>query len=371
MRALTVAAVVLGALAVLGTSLAFVRLKAWWIRIWDFPRAQLATAAGVSLAVWAWSDPSWATAEAVAAGVLAAALLWQLVQIWRYTSLAPHEVQRARAESDAGRITLVMSNVLQTNRQADRLLQVLRDADADIVLCVETDDWWRQRLDRLTDTHPYAQRCALPNTYGMLLYSRLPLEAPRTDFLLQPDIPSMQAHVRLRSGARVWLNCVHPRPPAPGESEDSLERDVELLLVGERVRDAREPVVVCGDLNDVAWSRTTRLFQKVSGLLDPRKGRGMYSTFHARWPGMRWPLDHVFVSRDFRLVSLDRLPYVGSDHFPVCVTLSHEPPAAAEQEAPEAEADDIREAEETLREGARELPSRARGSAPDATRGAS
>jgi endonuclease/exonuclease/phosphatase (EEP) superfamily protein YafD len=153
----------------------------------------------------------------------------------------------------------------------------------------------------------------------------------------------------------VWLNAVHPRPPAPGESDHSLPRDAELLVVGARVRDALEregsrPVVVFGDLNDVAWSRTTRLFQKVSRLLDPRKGRGLFPTFHARWPGLRWPLDHVFFSDDFRLVAMRRLDYVGSDHFPVYVCLSHEPPAAAEQEAPEADSDDIAAAQATVRE---------------------
>jgi endonuclease/exonuclease/phosphatase (EEP) superfamily protein YafD len=162
----------------------------------------------------------------------------------------------------------------------------------------------------------------------------------------------------LASGARVWLNCVHPRPPAPGESDDSLERDAELLVVGHRIRDGFEahgsrPVVVFGDLNDVAWSRTTRLFQKVSRLLDPRKGRGLFPTFHARWPGLRWPLDHVFFSDDFRLVAMRRLGYVGSDHFPVYVCLSHEPPAAAEQEAPNADRKDLEEAQETLREAER------------------
>ena len=91
--------------------------------------------------------------------------------------------------------------------------------------------------------------------------------------------------------------------------------------------------------------------QKVSRLVDPRKGRGLYSTFHARVPLFRWPLDHVFHSDSFRLVALRRLPYVGSDHFPVFVALSHEPPAAAEQEAPSETAEDLQEARETVQEG--------------------
>lgn len=55
---------------------------------------------------------------------------------------------------------------------------------------------------------------------------------------------------------------VHPRPPAPSESVTSTEKDQELLLIAKRVRALQKPVIVAGDLNDVAWSYTTELFQK-------------------------------------------------------------------------------------------------------------
>jgi endonuclease/exonuclease/phosphatase (EEP) superfamily protein YafD len=295
----------------------------------------------------------WAVPAAVGA-----ALLYQAGMIWRYTRLAPTEVEISRRDppDPARTLSIVVSNVLQTNRDAERLTRVTGAADADVMLFVETDAWWRERLDRaFARTHPHGPRCALPNTYGMLLYSRLPLEGASVDFLVQDDIPSMQARARLAGGARVWLNAVHPRPPAPGESDQSLGRDAELLLVGQRVRDGQAadpdlPVVVFGDLNDVAWSHTTRLFQKTSRLLDPRKGRGFFSTFHARWPGLRWPLDHVFFSEHFRLVTMRRLEYVGSDHFAVHIAISLEADAPAAQEAPAADGDDLAEARDTVRE---------------------
>ena len=341
-----------GAFVIAVTLLSLLRSKVWWIRIWDFPRFQLSVVGGAALAGAAFvSLPVGAEMRWVFVSALALAVAFQATLVWRFSPLAPVEVQRSRGGHEGARLTLAVSNVLESNRESERLIEVLRSADPDLVLCVETDDWWREKLDALKATHPHTVQCPLSNTYGMLLYSRLPLDDTSVDFLVEPDIPSIQAKVKLRGGQLVWLNCVHPRPPAPGESDESLERDAELLLVGKRVCEATLPVVVCGDLNDVAWSRTTRLFQKTSRLVDPRKGRGLFSTFNARIPLLRFPLDHILHSDTFRLVSMERLPYVGSDHFPVCATLSFEPSAAKEQEAPAPDAGDEHEARTTIAEG--------------------
>jgi hypothetical protein len=184
----------------------------------------------------------------------------------------------------------------------------------------------------------------------MTLYSRLELINPKLNFFIEDDIPSIITGVKLDSGESINLYCLHPRPPVPTESDRSNERDAELLLVGRMINKSDAPTIVAGDLNDVAWSRTTNLFQKISGLLDPRIGRGLYSSFHADYPVIRFPLDHVFHSNHFRLAELRRLPNIGSDHFPIYIALTYEKTAELTQEEPVATGEEHREAVETIDE---------------------
>jgi len=187
-----------------------------------------------------------------------------------------------------------------------------------------------------------------------MLFSRLPLVEPRVEFLVQDDIPSVHTAFDLPGGERVYLHGIHPRPPEPIRDQDSTPRDAELVLVGRAIADAgSRPTVVAGDLNDVAWSPTTELFLRLSGLLDPRMGRGFYNSFNAKNPLFRYPLDHVFHSNHFRLVELRRLPAVGSDHFPMLVELSYEPDTAQPEQPPlEQRERDREEADEKMEEQA-------------------
>ena len=114
----------------------------------------------------------------------------------------------------------------------------------------------------------------------------------------------------------------------------------ELVMVARSVAETDQPVIVTGDLNDVAWSETTRLFRKISGLLDPRVGRGMFNTFHADYWCVRWPLDHLFHSGHFTLRRMRRLTSIGSDHFPILAELVYEPRRDHEQAGLDDDADD-------------------------------
>ena len=345
---LEIALAVVGVFAVVATALPLVRSEAWWIRAFEFPRAQIAILGLGAIVGLPALDGELAAPWRAVVALAGIAVAYQAWCIRPYSRLARREVEASRRAPGPTTLTLLVSNVLQTNRDAGRLLDLVGREEPDLVLLLETDEWWARATAPLRASHPHVVAHPIGNTYGLLLYSRLELLSPEVRFLVEDDVPSVHARVRLRGGGEVTLHGLHPRPPAPQENDRSTERDAELLLVAEAVRDARGPVVVAGDLNDVAWSRTTRRFQHISGLLDPRIGRGLYGTFPARLPFLRWPLDHVFHSSDFRLQTLRVLPSVGSDHLPVLVTLSHEPDAAGEQPRPQADAEEHQEAAETI-----------------------
>ena len=290
-------------------------------------------------------------------GVLIACLALQVVNMLPYTRLARSQVQDSEKPDPENSVRLMFANVLQSNRDAATLLAVVRRADPDVILALEADDWWCEQLSELSGTHPFTVLRPQDNTYGMLLFSRLRLIEPRVSFLVEDDVPSIHASLCLPSGREIKLHCLHPRPPSPTESDSSVARDAELLIVGRAVREDPGPVIVMGDMNDVAWSHTSQLFRDISGLLDPRIGRGLFNTFNAKHVLIRFPLDHFFHSNDFRLVEFCRLAYFGSDHFPVYIHLSHEPESSQEQPEPSADPEEAREAREKIARAAGAEPS--------------
>ena len=102
-------------------------------------------------------------------------------------------------------------------------------------------------------------------------------------------------------------------------------RDSEIVKVGRRIRQTKTPTILAGDLNDVPWSKTLRLFRKMSNTIDPRRGRGFYNTFSAHIPCCRYPLDFFQFNSEFRVVEFHREEKIGSDHFPLYIKLDMEP----------------------------------------------
>ena len=296
----------------------------WWVRQWDYPRLQVAGLLLIAgAALWLIERERSKVFWTLIAGC-GAASAWQASHFMAYLPPYPKQVASAKNCAVGRRISLLNANVLLTNEDYSRLLRLIDSRDPDVVLLLETGGAWAKAVRPLAERYPYRLAEPVPNTYGMILMSRLPVEGT-IRHLLQPGVPSVHGRVQLTGGEWVDFHGLHPEPPWPGD--DSGERDAELVTVGREVREAGRAAIIMGDLNDVAWSRTSRLFKKVAGMGDPRVGRGFYPTFNANYPLLRWPLDHLFVSPHFELMSIDLLGDIGSDHYPIFFRLCLKAPA--------------------------------------------
>ena len=325
----------------------------WWFRGADFPRLQILALGIVALSFLLFWKAPWDLTREIILLLLIAALAFQLKMVLPYTFVwekQVKQVEKHQLNSDQ-QISVIVSNVLTPNQQYHLLIEQIEKHQPDIVLTLETDQTWQNQLAKIEHHYPYRVPVPLDNLYGMHLYSKLKLVDTDVKFILSDEIPSIHTTVILRSGQTVQLYCLHPKPPSPTEAKDSTLRDAELLIVGDQIKDLDESSIVMGDLNDVAWSRTTRLFQRISGLLDPRIGRRYINTFHADYRFLRWSLDHLFHSTDFALVHMERLPHIGSDHFPIYVVLQTGRAFEQIQEELEQSDADEEEAQQAIQEG--------------------
>lgn len=322
---------VLSAAALATVLLPLVKKDHWAFRIFDYPRLQKFVLIGVTAALWIGfynSTRNWYDLLLIV--VLLVSFAYLGYYIVPFTPLGKTMIHRTKKKANTkDALNLLVANVYQYNRDYDRLLRLITDRDPDIVFLLETDAKWQQAVREIRKKYPYSIEVPKNNTYGLLFYSRIPLKNREVNYLIDPEIPSIIADIEFDNKI-VRIFGVHPAPPVPNEAKYSTNRDAELLLVGQAAKQYSGPCMVIGDLNDVAWSYTTKLFLKSSGLLDPRRGRGMYSTFNANYWLLRWPLDHFFVSRHFDLVDLKVERNIGSDHFPISICLVLGDPQNAE-----------------------------------------
>jgi len=341
---------ILGYFTIAISLIPLIRNDNWVFRVFEYPRAQKLAINLILLLLFFTTGGPDDTHSIVFMALLAANAVYLFYQVYPYTVLAKRQMKGQRKPKDGKHFKLLVSNVYQDNRDARACLQAIERHDPDIVLLVETDHWWKTQLKELEVRYPCRVLKPLDNTYGMLLFSKLELLDPTIKYLVEDGIPSIHTRAKLPSGDVFYLYCLHPQPPVPQENPQATERDAELLTIAKEAKASTLPVVVAGDLNDVAWSYTTELFMKVSGLLDPRRGRGFFNTFHAKYWFLRWPLDHIFCSKHFQLINLMRLPPMGSDHFPILVELALDYDKAEENKQEELHADqeDIEVADEKI-----------------------
>ena len=345
-----------GIFAVVLTLIPLIAADFWWIRMFDYPHIELTLLTLTALFAYflrfkidEWSEYAFVT-------VLTACLIYQFVKIMPYTPIVPKEIgdvsENVKKDSE---FKIITSNVLQKNEISDSLISQIHQLKPDIAVFTETDERWSAKIkEGIGKDYPYKVEAPLPNTYGMLLYSKFKLENAEVRYLVDDSIPSIHAIVTLNSGEKINFFAIHPTPPMPQENPSSSDRDAEMMKIGLETSDSKLPVLVIGDFNDVPWSQTVGLFKSVGELLDVRIGRSFHNTFNAGSFILRWPLDHIFLSEEFRVRKIAAGPDIHSDHFHFYAELALQPELAEEQIPDPATQEQIEKAKEQIKKEEKE-----------------
>lgn len=338
----------ISAISLIATALPFIKSSQWWIRIFDFPRMSIAIFCVVSI-ILCFRFFYHKKVKYPLIFLLVIAFVFQASKIIFYTPLYPRQAKVSQHITPDNRLSILITNVQMENEETGKFINLIEKWDPDIVLVNEPDEHWAKAIGALDLVYDYHIKEPLPNTYGMMLFSKFPLSETKVRYLVEADVPSIATKITLKTGDDVMFYGLHPKPPKPGT--DTYERDTEILLVGKEIKESPVPAIVAGDLNDVAWSHTSELFQRYAQLVDPREGIGMFNTYNANFPLFRYPLDHIFYSEEFGLTKMEKLGNIGSDHFPIYIELTFEPEIDQRDHIEEVDAETEEEVGEKINKG--------------------
>lgn len=243
----------------------------------------------------------WRSRDRPALGAAGLALGWNL------SCLVPLYFGRRVSGPALGRV--VLSNVLTSNPEPDRLLRFLQRARADVVVLLEISPEWVTLLQPLLEEYPGQLLHPRSDNFGLGILSRQPLENPH---VFDGELPWLSADTRL-VGKRVQIVAVHPPPPISARACGMRDR-----IVAEVAGQLQGTFVLLGDLNATPWALS----------LSPLRARSRLArtALLPSWPTMlpalmRIPIDQCWMGGDVEMVFCRLGPSVGSDHLPLVVDL--------------------------------------------------
>lgn len=217
----------------------------------------------------------------------------------------------------SGGIEIMLSNILTSNDCYDSVKEEIKKYNPDLVILQEVDDIWINQMSSLRQAYPCGIDCSRTDNYGLSVYSKVPLENVSIEYYsYQATFVPYIIFECIIDGQKVRFMTLHTIPPF--NARQAVIRNDQLKFIVSWVRASTVPTVVVGDLNVSPFSIYYKQMVKEAGLIDSRKGHGVYPSWPAHikiFPGTA--IDHILHTKELKTTELVTGKYVGSDHFPI------------------------------------------------------
>lgn len=306
---------IFSALLVISTLIPLIPSQHWFFRVFDFGKVQILILQ-IVIFIFGWFFVESTQQFYIVQIALIGCMLYEMILLYKYTPLYKLE-KHVKTSKASKSISIISANVYQFNTEFKKFIDFVDKENPDVILTMESNKAWENEMQVFKKEYPYFHEIGLENTYGMHLYSKIEIIKCEEHYFIADDIPSIEATLKTKDGFEFVFFGVHPPPPSPTEEETSKERDGELLAVAKKIKKDNKTTLVVGDFNNVAWAKSSILFRKTSHMIDPRIGRGLISTFHAKYWFLRFPLDQMFHTTDIYVEKIAAKENFGSDHLPL------------------------------------------------------
>ncbi len=244
--------------------------------------------------------------------------------------MAPDVIAAARdhrATPSGETLKLVQFNLWGRNRDPQGSARWILKEDPDVVVLEEAFDNSMVVPKALARRFPYRTTCAEPQICSTMI---LATARPRAEGGLETK--GALAHL---SGAWASFGApdtgytvvgVHYTWPIPAGPQQSQSRRLARAMEGFN----KASLILAGDFNSTPWSFSLHRQDARFGLI--RRTHALFT-----WPAAPFsrqrinsplpflPIDHVYAGAAWRTVDVHRGPRLGSDHYPVVITLTRSP----------------------------------------------
>ncbi|HVI33009.1 endonuclease/exonuclease/phosphatase family protein [Phenylobacterium sp.] len=213
-------------------------------------------------------------------------------------------------------LKVIQFNVWHLNEQRERSIDWLIAQDPDIVIMEESRPEIRRMIEERTPWHATCDECET------VIYSRAPPIRQGSPRVPGAPGPLTRAIFEDARGRYTVIGVHYSWPTDPQAQQPQEMRLARVLGDTDRTR-----AIVAGDLNSAPWSFFRRRWDAEFGIV--RRDRALFSWPATQYKRLRWlgifpflPIDHVYAGSDWATVKVERGPRLGSDHYPVVITLA-------------------------------------------------
>lgn len=238
---------------------------------------------------------------------------WAILQLYMPSGV------KCQSEAQSPKLKLVQINVNGFNTQYAKALAYIKSEAPDIVSFEEFSYGWEKEMSANLKDYPYrALNPSEEGNFGIAVYSKLePIDKPQ--ILGDRETPaSFLLHLNFDNEP---ITAIFTHPPPPIDRTLSSIRDSELRGFAKLRHEKTGSFLVAGDCNCTPWSPVFQKLCHEAQLSDSQQGSGVQPSWPVQIFPLRIPIDHFLISKDLCVVERKIGSDVGSDHYPVCITL--------------------------------------------------